>query len=94
MTYIGIIGGSGLYSIMETRKTMDVDTPYGKPSAPLEIGEINGVEVAFCQGTGKSIQYPLTWLITKQIFLPFIRLALRESWTLYAEVCTIFMYWK
>ena len=47
MTYIGIIGGSGLYSIMETRKTMDVDTPYGKPSAPLEIGEINGVEVAF-----------------------------------------------
>ena len=22
------IGGSGLYSIMETRKTMDVDTPF------------------------------------------------------------------
>ncbi len=58
MTYIGIIGGSGLYSIMETRKTMDVDTPYGKPSAPLEIGEINGVEVAFLPRHGKKHTVP------------------------------------
>ncbi len=46
---LGIIGGSGLYAmdgwnIVETR---EVNTPFGSPSSPLTMGEIDGVPVTF-----------------------------------------------
>ena len=46
---LGIIGGSGLYAmdglkIVETRK---VTTPFGSPSSPLTMVEIEGVPVTF-----------------------------------------------
>lgn len=50
MTYtIGILGGSGLYAIPEVKiiEQREVDTPFGKPSAPLTLAELNGVKVAF-----------------------------------------------
>jgi len=34
------------------------DTPYGKPSSPILIGKINGVEVAFLHRHGTKIKYP------------------------------------
>jgi 5'-methylthioinosine phosphorylase len=46
---VGIIGGTGLASIenwTETRKTV-VDTPYGRPSAPLAEGELHGQRLVF-----------------------------------------------
>ena len=52
---IGIIGGSGLYEmegLAVISKTMIV-TPFGPPSDPYVIGEIDGVRVAFLSRHGK-----------------------------------------
>ena len=42
MVKIGIIGGSGLDNpeIIEDSKSIDVDTPFGKPTSNLIIGKI------------------------------------------------------
>ena len=45
----GIIGGSGLYSFsgLQNVETIEVDTPFGKPSSPIVIGEVKGKKLAF-----------------------------------------------
>ncbi|MCL4420541.1 MAG: S-methyl-5'-thioadenosine phosphorylase [Candidatus Thermoplasmatota archaeon] len=58
MTYIGIIGGTGLYNIMNEKQSRNVDTPFGKPSDSVDIGKINGVEVAFLPRHGKNHTIP------------------------------------
>jgi 5'-methylthioadenosine phosphorylase len=58
MAKIGIIGGSGLYSLLENHKPVEVNTPYGKPSSALEIGEIDGIEVVFLPRHGKKHSIP------------------------------------
>jgi 5'-methylthioadenosine phosphorylase len=51
---LAIIGGSGLYSIsgLENIQEIELITPYGKPSAPIIIGVINGLKVAFLSRHG------------------------------------------
>jgi 5'-methylthioadenosine phosphorylase len=52
---IGIIGGSGLYA-MEGLKVIaerTIETPFGAPSDPYVIGEIDGIRVAFLSRHGK-----------------------------------------
>ncbi len=46
---IGVMGGSGLYNMPEItdKTTIEVDTPFGKPSAPIVIGTLRGKRVAF-----------------------------------------------
>lgn len=46
---LGVIGGSGLYAMsgLERTETVDIDTPFGKPSAPVVIGTLSGKRVAF-----------------------------------------------
>ena len=46
---LGVIGGTGLYAMagLESAETVDADTPFGKPSAPIVIGEIAGTRTAF-----------------------------------------------
>eukprot|EP00058_Branchiostoma_floridae_P021372 XP_002606862.1 hypothetical protein BRAFLDRAFT_91631 [Branchiostoma floridae] len=46
MFQIGIIGGSGLDNpdILDNRREKHVDTPYGKPSDALILGDVGGVE--------------------------------------------------
>ncbi len=46
---IGVIGGSGLYNMPEltNREDVDLDTPFGKPSAPVILGTLRGQRVAF-----------------------------------------------
>ncbi len=46
---LAIIGGSGLYNMtgLENVKSRQVSTPFGKPSAPILVGELAGVQVAF-----------------------------------------------
>ena len=46
---LGVIGGSGLYQIKALKdiKELDLDTPFGKPSAPIMIGNLAGKRVAF-----------------------------------------------
>jgi 5'-methylthioadenosine phosphorylase len=46
---IAVIGGSGLYNMsgLQDTKEHDLDTPFGKPSAPLVVGSLEGQRVAF-----------------------------------------------
>ena len=52
---IAIIGGSGLYEIQGFAETavLDVDTPYGKPSDLITVGELLDVPVAFLPRHGR-----------------------------------------
>lgn len=49
MAALAIIGGSGLYQMpgLQSTKSITIETPFGSPSAPIILGEIEGVEVAF-----------------------------------------------
>ncbi len=51
---IGIIGGSGLYRMdgLEVLEERTLETPFGEPSDPYVIGEIDGVRVAFLSRHG------------------------------------------
>lgn len=46
---LAVIGGSGLYNFKDLTdiKTIEVDTPFGKPSAPITLGNLMGKPVAF-----------------------------------------------
>src|SRR5512139_3029789 len=56
---LGVIGGSGMYAMsgLEDTRELDLDTPFGKPSAPLVVGTLEGRRVAFLarHGVGHSI---------------------------------------
>ncbi|MFN2114886.1 MAG: S-methyl-5'-thioadenosine phosphorylase [Anaerolineae bacterium] len=56
---IGIIGGSGFYKLpgFEARE-VSVQTPFGVPSSPVVLGELNGVPVAFIARHGPGHVYP------------------------------------
>lgn len=47
--FLGVIGGSGLYSMPDLRdiEEHELETPYGKPSAAVVVGELEGERVAF-----------------------------------------------
>jgi len=52
---IGIIGGSGLYEMdgLTVIEERNIDTPFGVPSDPFVIGEVDGVRVAFLSRHGR-----------------------------------------
>ena len=52
---IGIIGGSGLYAMdgLKVIAERTIETPFGAPSDPYLIGEIDGIRVAFLSRHGK-----------------------------------------
>ncbi len=58
MPRIGIIGGSGIYGVFKAKESLKIDTPFGRPSGKVEIGEINGIEVAFIPRHGKGHYIP------------------------------------
>ncbi len=55
---IGIIGGSGFYSMLENAESIDVNTEYGKPSDKVSIGKISGKNVAFIPRHGTKHSFP------------------------------------
>jgi 5'-methylthioadenosine phosphorylase len=55
---VGVFGGSGFTSFLEHCETVDVDTPYGKPSAPPLVGAIDGRRVAFIPRHGPKHEFP------------------------------------
>ena len=52
---LGVIGGSGLYSIGELKAPEEVEaaTPFGPPSAPIVVGRLRGRTVAFLARHGQ-----------------------------------------
>jgi 5'-methylthioadenosine phosphorylase len=59
---IGIIGGSGLDDpeILESPSDISIDTPYGKPSSPLKVGKIRGIDVVLLARHGREHTIPPT----------------------------------
>ena len=55
---IGVLGGSGFYSLLTNPEKVTVNTPYGQPSAQYMIGKIKGKRVAFLPRHGEHHQYP------------------------------------
>ncbi len=51
----GVIGGTGLYDpkLLKNVQEVTVDTPYGKPSDAITVGELGGKSVAFLPRHGK-----------------------------------------
>jgi 5'-methylthioadenosine phosphorylase len=56
---VAIIGGSGVYDpkIFRKEKEIKIKTPFGYPSAPIEIGDFLGKRIAFLARHGKSHQF-------------------------------------
>lgn len=56
---LGVIGGSGLYSLegLKIDKEHDIDTPFGKPSAPIIEGRYNDQTILFLSRHGAGHQY-------------------------------------
>ncbi len=56
---LGIIGGTGIYQMSGVTiiEKLSIDTPFGKPSSPLIIADVNGKTIAFLarHGEGHSI---------------------------------------
>ncbi|MEP6641947.1 MAG: S-methyl-5'-thioadenosine phosphorylase [Gaiellales bacterium] len=57
-TEIGVFGGSGFYSFLDSAEEVTVDTPYGPPSDRFTIGDVGGRRVAFLPRHGRHHQLP------------------------------------
>lgn len=55
---IGVFGGSGFYDFLKNVKEIEINTPYGKPSDKIAIGEYEGRKIAFLPRHGKGHIYP------------------------------------
>ncbi|WP_419924882.1 S-methyl-5'-thioadenosine phosphorylase [Candidatus Poriferisocius sp.] len=58
MPEIGVIGGSGLYSLIDDAVEVPGDDAFGPPSGPLAIGSVDGAEVAFLARHGPGHRFP------------------------------------
>jgi 5'-methylthioadenosine phosphorylase len=55
---IGVFGGSGFYSFLSDVESVEIDTPFGRPSAPVSLGAIAGRRVAFLPRHGTHHELP------------------------------------
>jgi 5'-methylthioadenosine phosphorylase len=55
---LGVIGGSGFYSFFGAdSRAVNIDTPYGPPSAPITVGAVGDHEVAFLPRHGLNHEF-------------------------------------
>jgi 5'-methylthioadenosine phosphorylase len=55
---VGVFGGSGFYSFVDVLDEVEVETPYGAPSAPIVLGLVGGRRVAFLPRHGRRHELP------------------------------------
>ncbi|MGH2627357.1 MAG: 5'-methylthioadenosine phosphorylase, partial [Anaerolineales bacterium] len=55
---IGVIGGTGFYSLLEGAEERRVETPYGAPSDIVTLGDLAGRRVAFLPRHGREHDLP------------------------------------
>jgi 5'-methylthioadenosine phosphorylase len=55
---IAVIGGSGLYALLDDAEEYSVDTPFGAPSDPITVATVAGRRVAFLPRHGRDHRYP------------------------------------
>lgn len=55
---VAIIGGSGFYELLDDADEIELDTPYGAPSAPIVVGDVAGRRVGFLPRHGRHHELP------------------------------------
>jgi 5'-methylthioadenosine phosphorylase len=55
---IGVIGGSGLYALLDGATEHEVSTPYGAPSDAITVTRVGGRRVAFLPRHGRDHRFP------------------------------------
>jgi 5'-methylthioadenosine phosphorylase len=55
---VGVIGGSGLYRLLDGAEEHHVKTPYGDPSDPITVADVGGRRVAFLPRHGRDHRFP------------------------------------
>ena len=55
---VGVFGGSGFYEFLDDVEEHQIGTPYGAPAAPVTIGALDGVRVAFIPRHGRAHEFP------------------------------------
>lgn len=57
---IAVIGGTGMnqWPGLKIERQLDIDTPYGRPSAPIVVGRVYGIEAAFLARHGEGHKLP------------------------------------
>ena len=54
---IGVFGGSGFYTLGNDAEEVEIDTPFGAPSAPVTLAEVGGRTVAFLPRHGRDHEF-------------------------------------
>jgi 5'-methylthioadenosine phosphorylase len=54
---VALIGGTGFYRFLDSGEEVVIDTPFGKPSAPITIARVEGRSVAFLPRHGRNHDY-------------------------------------
>ncbi|MGH3385598.1 MAG: S-methyl-5'-thioadenosine phosphorylase [Nocardioidaceae bacterium] len=57
MDMVAVIGGSGFYRFLDDAREVDVETPYGRPTAAVAVGEVDGRSVAFLPRHGRRHEF-------------------------------------
>jgi 5'-methylthioadenosine phosphorylase len=55
---LGVIGGSGFYSLLGDAKSIAAPTPWGEPSGAVTVGTLAGRQVAFLPRHGADHRFP------------------------------------
>ncbi len=55
---VAVIGGSGLYALLDGAQEPVLDTPYGAPSDPVTVATVAGRRVAFLPRHGRDHRFP------------------------------------
>ena len=55
---VAVIGGSGLYALLDDAEEHVVETPYGPPSDPVTVASVGPRRVAFLPRHGRDHRYP------------------------------------
>lgn len=55
---MAVIGGSGFSSFLADVEQVEIDTPYGAPSGPIAIGDVDGHSVGFLARHGSGHRFP------------------------------------
>lgn len=55
---LAVIGGSGFTALLDDVTTVELDTPWGAPSGPVQLAEVGGRTVAFLPRHGPGHRFP------------------------------------
>src|SRR5881394_3276508 len=55
---VAVIGGSGLYALLDDAEEHKVETPYGAPADPITVATVGGRRTAFLPRHGRDHRFP------------------------------------